>query len=224
MKLQTQFILAITLTLQIICNANETNLTSATKVVFSNAAQMKALKKEVDDAKAAFMNANEARQPQDQVKKLWEISDRVDEANLPKIFELAKLEPASETAFEMFEWIITSGQLQGWALSPIGVQTIELLRDYHTTNQNIAKICWTLGNKDWDPTFQPATDFLLIAADKNPARKIRGQAILSLARRNKMNAEMLTYYSESAPDDVQFENPNCLFGKGEEPKFRDHCE
>ena len=154
-------------------------------MVLSTTEQMKTLRKEVDEAEAAYIKAIEARKPKDQIDKLWDRYNQIDNTNFAKIFELARQEPASETACEMFGWILSNGKTKGGPLNSIGIQSVEFLRDYHATNLNIAKICWELGTPYWDPTFQPATDFLQKAADKNPDREVQGQAILALARRNK---------------------------------------
>jgi thiol-disulfide isomerase/thioredoxin len=193
----------------------QTNSLADTKTVITNAEQMKSLRKEADDAEAAYMKAIEDRKPENQVDKLWNIYSQIDDTNLTKIFELARQKPTSETALEMFGWIVTNRKTQGNRLSSIGVQTVEFLRDYHATNPNIAKICWELGG-NWDPTFQPATDFLQMAADKNPNREVRGQAILALARRNKGNAETITYFSEAAP--TKYGTAYLERAKNENPK------
>jgi thiol-disulfide isomerase/thioredoxin len=172
----------------------------------ANAEQMKSLRKEVDDAEAAFIKARQDRMPQDQADKLWKFCCQLNDTNYPKIFELARQEPASETACQMFGWIVANRITQGGPLNAIGAQSVGFLRDYHATNPNIAKICWELGTSYWnDFTFQPATDFLRMATDKNPNREVRGQAILALARRAKRESWASIYFSESAPpEDTRF--------------------
>ena len=228
MKLTNIFLLAavLLLTFQISRGADETNSLAYTKNITSTEEQMKTLRKEADDAEAAYIKAVEDRKPDDQVDRLWNIYSQIDDTNLAKIFELARQEPASENACEMFGWIVTNRKTQGRRLSPIGVQTVELLRDYHATNPNIAKICYEFGKLTWDPTFQPATDFLQMAADKNPEREVRGQAILALARRNKENAENIIYFSESAPPgDTRFAKFGSAYlarAKNANPKILSH--
>lgn len=73
------------------------------------------------------------------------------------------------------------------------LQTIEFLRDDHATNPGVANICRKLG-QNWDPTCQPAMDFLRVAADKNPSREVRGQATLALARLKKDYSEDLVIW------------------------------
>jgi thiol-disulfide isomerase/thioredoxin len=205
MKLTYVLLLAVALTVQTGYGADNTNSSADTKAVISNAGRMKALRKEVDDAEAAYMKAIEDRKPKDQIDKLWNVYLQIDDTNLAKIFELARQEPASETACEMFGWIVANPKTKGGPLNSIGVQSVEFLRDYHATDSNIAKICWEFGTPYWDPTFQPATDFLQMAADNNPDHEVQGQAILALARRNKRNAGNIILFSESAPSgDARF--------------------
>ena len=194
------FCLAVGLAVQGVAHADTlpTNSLNDSTVANANALKMKALRKQVDDAEAVYKGAVTSRKPDDQVSRYWDAYTQIDQTNLPIMFDLARQRPESEAAFEIFGWIVTNRCATGWALSPIGEQTVGYLRDYHTTNPGIAKICRAMGG-NWDPTFQPATDFLQMAADKNPDREVRGQAILALARRDKDNATTLEYYSESAP-------------------------
>lgn len=190
------FLLTAALTLQTSRGAGETNSTTNAKTEVTTAEQMKALRKEVDDAETAYMKANASHD--DQADKLWDVYRQINDPDILKIFELARQEPASQTAFEMFGWIVTNRRIQVRPLYTNAVQSLEFLRDHHATNPNIAKICWKLGN-NWDATCQPARDFLQIAADKNPDREVRGLATFALARFSKQNAENMVFFSESAP-------------------------
>lgn len=211
MKLAIVFSLATALTLGVGRAADTTNSPADPKIVMPNAEQMKALRKEVDDAYGAYIKAIENRKPEDQADNLWKVYRLINETNLPKIFELARQEPASEPAFETYDWAITNGEIRGWNINSNGLQAIEFLRDYDETNPNVAKICWVFGNL-WDPTCRPAVDFLRIAADKNPNREVRGQATLALALLDKKNAELLIYASESAPPgDTRFEKQRTAY-------------
>jgi len=207
MKLANIFLLAAALTLGTSRGADElkTNSLADTNTAGSNVEQMKTLRKEVDDAEAAYMKAfHDESVSKDQTEKLWVFYTHINETNLPKIFELARQEPASETAFEMFGWIVNNRLIHMPSLYTNGIQSVEFLRDYHATNPKIARICRALGY-DWDPTFQPALDFLQIAADKNPDREARGQAVFALARFKKENAEGLMFWENAPHGDAQFE-------------------
>jgi len=173
---------------------------------------MLVLRKEVDDAQAACTKAyHDKSVPKDQAGKLWDLYRHINATNLPKIFELARQEPASETAFEMFGWIVTNRQIEIPSLHSNGVQSIEFLRDYHATNPNIARLCRTLGTR-WEPTCQPAMDFLKIAAEKNPDREVRGQATLALARLKKEIAENLEFWEKAPPHgDEWFEKARATY-------------
>jgi thiol-disulfide isomerase/thioredoxin len=205
------FLLAAALTLQTGHGADKTNSLADTNTIGSNVEQMQALRKEVDDAEAAYMKAfHDESVSKDQTEKLWDVYKHINATNLPKIFELARQGPASETAFEMFGWIVTNRQIQMRSLYTNGLESIEFLRDYHATNPNIARICRTLGTR-WEPTCQPAIDFLQIAAKKNPDREVRGQATLALARLKKDNADNLVFWESAPQGDTQFEKARTAY-------------
>ena len=170
MKLAIAFSLAVALTLGVGRGADKTNSPTDAKTVLSNAEQMKALRKEVDDAEAVYLKAFEDRKPEDQVDRLWSTYCKLDNTNLPKIFELARQEPSSETAFQMFGWIVTNRRIFAPWLYTNGLQSVGFLRDYHTTNPKLARICRFFGIR-WDPNFRPALDFLQTAADRIPTAK-----------------------------------------------------
>ncbi len=197
MKIASAFLLAMTLTLQPGYGADKINSPADTKTGISSAAQMKALRREADDAYGVYTKAIENRKTHEEIEKFWKAYTLIDETNMSKVFELARQQPASEPAFEMFGWIVTNQLTQGRALNSNDVQTMEFLRDYHATNPDIAKICWTLGFR-WDPTCKPVMDFLRIAASKNPSREVRGQATLALARLNTTYSEDLVIWRDAS--------------------------
>jgi thiol-disulfide isomerase/thioredoxin len=186
------------LTFQISRGADETNLLTDTKTIISNAEQMKTLRKEVGAAEAAYMKSAVSDENSDQTEKLWNAYKQLNETNFPKIFELARQQPTSEISFEMFEWIVTNRFIQTpAALQTGGLQSMEFLRDYYATNPNIARTCRIVGSR-WEPTCQPAIDFLQIAADKNPDREVRGQATFALARVTKDKADLLVAWEDNS--------------------------
>jgi thiol-disulfide isomerase/thioredoxin len=191
--------------------AEEGNSTVATRQVSSAAEQMKALRKEVDDAESAYSQASG-----DERETLWKVYCRTNDTNLAKIFDLARQDPASATAFEMFEWIVRNPRIAIPSLYYTnGVPSVEFLRDYHTANTNIGKICSKFG-WGWPRACQPVMDFLRIAADKNPSRESRGQATLALACINKTYADIQVVLSDnSLPGDKGWsEKSKAEFLKG----------
>ena len=191
--LKLAFLLATALAFQTGRGADETNLTAETKPVLSLAEQMKALRQEVDDVETAYAIASGAEK-----EKLWKAYSQINDLNLLKIFNLARQEPTSETAFKMFEWIVRNPRIGVRTLYySNGVPVVEFLRDYHTANTNIGKICSKFG-WGWSRACQPVTDFLRIAADKNPSRESRGQATLALARINKDYADIQVVLSDNS--------------------------
>jgi thiol-disulfide isomerase/thioredoxin len=173
--------------------AEERNSAVITKPVPSAAEQMKALRKEVDDAETAYLQASG-----DKRETLWKAYCQINDINLLKIFDLARQDPASGTAFEMFEWIVRNRRIAIPSLYYTnGIQSVEFLRDYHTANTNIAKICSKFG-WGWPRACQPVMDFLRIAADKNPSRESRGQATLALARIDKDYANIQVVLSDNS--------------------------
>jgi thiol-disulfide isomerase/thioredoxin len=150
------------------------------------------LQKKVDAAEAAYVKASP-----EQSEAAWADYCKINDTLLPEIFGLAKQEPQSETAADMFGWILTDRRIHIHTLYTNALQAIELLRDYQATNPNIAKTCRRLGI-NWDPTFQPLIDFLQKAADENPNRDVRGQATLALARLAKESASLLTDYNTNS--------------------------
>jgi thiol-disulfide isomerase/thioredoxin len=170
-----------------IISATDESLTNTLATKFTvNENQMIALRTEVDDAESAYLKSGNDKNNEE----LWTRFCKINDANLPKIFQLAKQEPQSETALDMFGWILMNRRVQIHTLYTNALQSIELLDAYHAANPNIAKICRRLGNFS-DSTFQPLTDFLQKAANKNPNRDVRGQATLALARLTKDKASIL---------------------------------
>ena len=173
--------------------AEERNSTVVTKPVPSAAEQMNALRKKVDEAETAYLQASG-----DKRETLWKAYCQINDINLVKIFDLARQDPASGTAFEMFEWIVRNRRIAGRNFYYTnGIPSVEFLRDYHTANTNIGKICSKFG-WGWPRACQPVMDFLRIAADKNPSRESRGQATLALACINKIYANIQVVLSDNS--------------------------
>ncbi len=178
----------------------ETNLVTAepvTNSIISTPDQIMVLKKQVDDAYAAYTATN------DTSGKLWETYAHLNDTNLPVIFGLAKEDPASETSFEAFAWIVTNGRISMHALRPFGARSLEFLRDYHTTDSGIGEICRHLGNS-WDPMDETAIEFLRVASQKNPDRNARGYATLALGQMLAGKAEGVAFFPFSPPSTNQW--------------------
>jgi thiol-disulfide isomerase/thioredoxin len=192
------FMLAILLTVQ--TYATDTNSPPKSTADDSIADQMIALRKQVDDAEAAYMRAPEAVSD-----KTWQTFCRLNQTNLPRIFQLARQEPRSETSFEMFKWIVMNRQIFMSSFKTNGVQSLVFLREYDATNPSVARLCRIVGY-NWDNTCQPAIDFLRAVADKNPDRDARGQAFLALAKFKKEDADALDFWQSAPSADARFEN------------------
>ncbi|HTV40402.1 MAG TPA: hypothetical protein VMF08_07500 [Candidatus Sulfotelmatobacter sp.] len=137
--------------------------------------QIAALRREVEEARDAYRSNN------DTSRKPWETYCQLNDTNLPKIFELGRQEPASEAAFKAFAWIVTNGRISVRSLRPFGSQSLEFLRDFHTTHPDIGEICRQLG-RTWDPMDKTAMEFLRAASENNPERNARGYATLALGQ------------------------------------------
>jgi thiol-disulfide isomerase/thioredoxin len=173
--------------------ADETNLTAEPKTILSIDGQMKVLRREVDDAQAAYLQASG-----DEKEKLWEVYSQINDLNLSKIFDLARQEPASGTAFTMFKWIVRNPRIGIRSLYYTdGIPSVEFLRDYHTANTNIGDICSKFG-WGWPRACPPVMDFLRLSAEKNPSRESRGQATLALACIYKEYADIQVVLSDNS--------------------------
>ncbi|HEY4415690.1 MAG TPA: TlpA disulfide reductase family protein [Verrucomicrobiae bacterium] len=190
MKLTLFFSTICLLMLPVMAGASEpvTNSMANTKLT-PNENRMWELRKEVDSAETAYLKSSHGKDGDE----LWTHFCETNDANLPKIFELAKLEPQSETALDMFEWILKNRRISMQTLRTNALQSIELLGAYHAANPNITNLCRILGNFQ-DSTYQPILNFLQKVADKNPNREARGQATLALVRLTKQNASILAQW------------------------------
>jgi hypothetical protein len=163
--------------------------------------QLKALKKEVDDALAAYDKAAakyKEGDPEDPITKLWKEYARTADANIPKVLEIVRKDPKSALGFESLDWI---------AVVPRNVfqayykQAIELLRAHHSQNPKIGRACGVMGSfADWEHA--PTMELARAVAEKNPDRVARGQAMLALARLTSRKAKTLEYRKTGDPKPV----------------------
>ena len=170
-----------------------TNLASAALSPSSNDDQMRALKKMVDDAYTASHAATN-----DADGKLRNTYYHLlIETNLPQIFDLAQKNPVSETAFEMFSWIVMKGVFERGPIWTNRLQAVEQLAKYQATNSEVGPLCGFIGhNWLWRWRERPVVDFLQAVTKDNPDRANRGQAIFSLGSLNYCKAENLAEFEQ----------------------------
>jgi peroxiredoxin len=144
--------------------------------------RVRALKKDVADAEATYLRASKAWKEgtsRDEVEKLWRSSIRKADAGIPKALDLIREAPKSSTAFGILDWIVSNPRNVARSQPYVG-QAIEQLREHHTENPDVGRLCSVLGDLgDWK--HQPTIEFLRTTADKNPDRTARGVATLGLA-------------------------------------------
>ncbi len=117
--------------------------------------------------------------------------------NLPQIFDLAQKTPASETAFEMFSWMVMKGAIERGPVWSKRLQSVEQLAKYHATNSGVGPLCGFIGRSwVWRWRERPVVDFLQAVAKDNPDRANRGQATLSLGCLNAAKAESLAGFEQ----------------------------
>jgi thiol-disulfide isomerase/thioredoxin len=186
MKITDIVIIAVSL-------ATITNLATAAPTPNSNDDQMKALGRVVDDARLAFeKSTNDA-----DYKLRLTYYHALAETNVPRILDLAKINPASETAFEMCSWIAIKVAAERGPIWTNRLQAVELLAKYQTTNSGVGPLCGFIGyNWIWRWREKPVVDFLQAVAKNNPDRANRGQAIFSLGALNVCKAENLAEFEQ----------------------------
>ena len=185
MKITSILFLAATLAMGI-------NLASAESSPNSNDDHMRALRKAVDDASTIYQAATN-----DADNKLQRTYYHLVETNLPQIFELAQKNPASETAFEMFSWIVMKGAIGRGPIWTNRLQAVEQLAKYQATNSGVGLLCSFIGhNWIWRWREKPVVDFLQAVAKNNPDRANRGRAIFSLGALNACKAENLAEFEQ----------------------------
>ena len=163
----------------------------------NNDNQMRALKQSVDDASVAYQASTN-----DVGGKLRQNYRQLVATNLLQILDLAKTNPASKTAFEMFSWIVMKAAAERGPIWTNRLQAIEQLAKYHATNSEVGPLCGYIGhNWIWRWRERPVVDFLQAVAKDNPDRATRGQAIFSLGNLNVAKAETLAEFEQwgSAP-------------------------
>jgi len=173
--------------------ATTTNLATAAPLPISNDDQMRALRKAVDDARSTFQTAtNDA-----DYKLRSTYYHGLAETNLPRILDLAKINPASETAVEMLSWIVMKGAAERGPVWTNRLQAVELLAQYQATNSGAGPLCGFIGHTwIWRWREKPVVDFLQAVAKNNPDRANRGRAIFSLGSLNACKAGNLAEFEQ----------------------------
>ena len=168
------------------------NLATAAPLPNSNDDQMRALSKAVDDACAIYHAVTN-----DADNKVQRTYYHLVETNLPQILDLAQKNPASETAFEMFSWIVMKGAIGRGPIWTNRLQAVEQLAKYHATNSEAGPICGFIDyNWLWCWREKPIVDFVRAVAKDNPDRANRGQAIFSLGSLNYCKAVNLAEFEQ----------------------------
>lgn len=185
MKIKSVLTLVVSLAMGI-------NLACAESSPNSNDDQMRALKKAVDDAYTIYHAATN-----DADNKLQRTYHYLVETNIPQVFNLAQKNPVSETAFEMFSWIVMNGAAERGSILTNRLQALEQLAKHHATNSEVGSLCGFIGhNWVWRWRDKAVVDFLQTVAKDNPDRVNRGQAIFSLGSLNACKAENLAEFEQ----------------------------
>jgi AhpC/TSA family len=158
------------------------------------ATRLEALRKEVDDALAAYQKLKPS-DPEDKTEAAWNRFAQTSDANGPKVIDLVRQDPTSDASFDALGWIVIEARN---LTRPYGLQAVELLRDHHTKNPKIGRVCGALGVW-WRWEKEPVLEFLRAAARQNPDRTARGNATLALARLMNMKAQTLEYQKKGDP-------------------------
>lgn len=161
------------------------------KKTFTINGRVNGLRSQVGDIDIAY-EAYERSTETDARNKLRASYVQANDAVIPQILEAVSQDVDSAIAFELLEWVINNKRIRTHALQSHGFRAIQLLRDFHIFRSPIAGICRTIG-WTWDPEHEPATEFLTIAAKRNPAPANRAYATFALARITKRRAENLAF-------------------------------
>jgi tetratricopeptide (TPR) repeat protein len=155
------------------------------------AAKLEALKKEYDDAMAAYRKAVEPlpETPEGEKKadELWKDFDKKQSDLFLAAVELAKADPKSDAALAALEWVLTIPRSY---YLPAGKLAMELATEHHAANSKIGKIVAWIGyygphEQNKQGAWQEAEHLLKTVLEKNPDRAVRGQVVITEAWRAK---------------------------------------
>ena len=165
----------------------------------SHAERLKALRKEVDDAKAEYLRAlAEAKEgaPAERIGKSWQAYTRRADEKIPQMLRLVREDPKSAGAFETLEWVLSEPRN---IYQPFAKEAVALLGKHHAESPKVGRVCAFLGNAWRDYQHEPTFALMRAVAEKNPDRAARGQASLALALLTKHRAQQQEYGKKGDP-------------------------
>jgi thiol-disulfide isomerase/thioredoxin len=159
------------------------------QLLSSNTVEMNALKKALIDAHTAFYSTN------DESGRLYYAWRRLEETNLPQMLSLAKKEPESQPACDVFLWIALNGGANRGPIFTNQLESLDYLTKYHSTNSKVGPLCSYLGRYwSWQWREKSVVDFLNAVVKNNPVRANRAQAIYALGCLNANKSEQLAAF------------------------------
>jgi thiol-disulfide isomerase/thioredoxin len=188
------------------------------------AERLKAIRKELADAEAAFRRAAEplgdSAADEKKAEELLGALSRKQAEEFAAALELAQADPKSGVGFDALEWLLTTPR--SYYLPP-GKAAFELMAEHHAANPKVGKVIGVLAYVPPDdsvPTHQPALDLLRAVAERNADRPVRGQAALGLAWQAKRafdaaevrglpNADALAAEAERQLESVRRDYGDC---------------
>lgn len=155
----------------------------------SNLVEVNALKMALVDAHTAFYSTN------DESLKLYYAWRQLEQTNLPQMISLAQKEPESQTACDVFLWIVLNADANRGPLFTNQLESLDNLTKYHSTNSQVGPLCSYLGRFwNWHWREKSVVDFLKSVVKNNPVRAIRAQAIYALGCLDANKSEQLAEF------------------------------
>jgi thiol-disulfide isomerase/thioredoxin len=161
------------------------------------AEKLAAIKKQHEEAEAAFRKAGQAlgdtADDQKKYEELYKAFDKGQAERFIAAFEIAKAGPKSDAGFAALEWVLTTPR--AYQL-PVGKPALELAAEHHATNPKVGKaaawVAYFLRDERAE-SHAPGMAFLKAVAEKNPDRTARGQAVMAAAWRAKWKFDAAEY-------------------------------
>jgi thiol-disulfide isomerase/thioredoxin len=157
----------------------------------SNAVEMIALKKVLNDARNIYQSTN------DESGKFYKAWRELETTHLSQMLAFAEQEPESTSACDVFLWIAMNADANRGSFFTNRLQSLDQLAKYHSMSSKVGPLCSYLG-RYWSWQWrQPAVmDFLNSVANNNPDHAIRGQAVYALGQ----------IYAVKSQEVAEFEN------------------
>jgi thiol-disulfide isomerase/thioredoxin len=188
--------------------------------------KLAALRKEQQDAEAAFGKATESLQENAEgLRKYDELLkpfNRGQSERFAAAVEIAKADPKSDTAVAALEWVLTIPRSH---TLPAGIAAMEEVANRHAADARVGKLVASVGNAPPPAERHPqeaaaAWAMIEAVAKNNPDKTIRAQAALAqafkakaaydfAARRNRPDAEQLASAAEEAYESLIREYGDC---------------